>query len=123
MKTTTAIIITALALLLAATSCSTSSNTTAELSPGNALCRQSVPAFNEDNPLWTVVEITEFQSDQLEIKNDELLCQAQSIRKGLPGSEHTIFYCVSLPLEERKRTFFTFIAEDCLEVLRENAGN
>jgi len=129
MKTTT-IIIAALASLLAAASRSTGSNTTADtttaattsLTVEAALCRRAVPAFNTNHLYWHIVEITDFQSDQIEIMDGELLCQAQSMRSlsHTDVTEVTAFYCLSLPIDDRKENFVTFLPEDCLPLLREN---
>jgi len=164
METTTITIMAALALLLAVAGCSTSQNT----STAARLCQEAVPIFEADRPGYSISEITDFQSMQIEIKNDdinpdhplwylsqvpqifdfqslpleinddELICHAQTNRevnrafgdsaisqlidKFLAG-EGPAFYCLSLPIDERKGTLTSFTPDRCLEALRENAAN
>ncbi len=151
MKTTTTIISTALALLLAVAGCNSSkTTTTAAMSCQEAVpifdadhggSISDITDFRTmqieikdddidlDHPLWYLSSRFDLQSLPLEIKNNELICHA--LRKyessGLLDivlrDETLGFYCLSLPFDEGQETYRTYTPDNCLAMLRENAGN
>ncbi len=121
--TTTTAAATTTALPTTTTTATTTSTTATSLpSPSrDELCQEAQPVFHANHhPDWHIFEITDAQPIHLAMNDDVLVCLAQ-IRKnvGFASSvEDLTFYCLSLPIDERKESIASRTPDGCLATLR-----